>query len=528
MKNLIKTLRIKIKNQLRENLEDEIENKWISICSKHKEYEPGCSLCNKKVRLSEDFERNKIIAGEIIKQLGGFGKLKSMTGAHTFVAHESGVSFKIKNPKANYIKIILNGNDNYDVEVGRIRGMDYKVLVSETDIPAEGLKNLIEKSTGMYLSLFENGVNALWRKDFENQIKPEEERDKTSEIESEIEMRMSPSWDALPYSEINEIAETYGVDFEDVLNIMQSYLIKRNNERVSDLKYWVKELLDQFENSGNDNPSWQEFYLMWTKEGFQHENSWATEGDVETEYKKQTSDPNQLSLFENLIKNYLIKELYDNFGDEGSQPGDAEYHHDMGHNKANNGRDVFANIDWKVFWETLINNTEITKDKTREGITYNVSDLTDDDGFLSFDSLKHLEDYGLIYNWDGIPIIDEPEYLDFNKFYNKAKEIWLKDVRVKNDPSHEPSPYYRGNEDSMLENDLPGENIEYEVKYDKLVDGEYEPSKAFFKDLKMAIMFAKEKYAAIRYTKTLSDGREETGYVNVSDPSYPLIPDKRF
>lgn len=377
MKNLIESIRIKIRQKLKENLDEG--------CQKHKKHEPGCSLCNKKVRLSEDFERNKIIAGEIIKQLGGFGKLKSMTGAHTFVAHESGVSFKIKNPKANYIKIILNGNDNYDVEVGRIRGMDYKVLVSETNIPAENLKNLIEKSTGMYLSLFEN-----------------------------------------------------------------------------------------------------------------------------------------------LIKNYLVKELYDDFGDEGPQPGDAEYHYDMGHKKANNGRDVFVDIDWQMIFDCLIQNTKIIKDKTESGITYNTSDFTDDDGMLSYESLKHLENHDLIYIFDGLPIIDEPKYLDYQSFYNKAKEIWLKDVRVKNDPSHEPSPYYRGNEDSMLENDLPGENIEYEVKYDRLVDGEYEPSKAFFKDLKMATMFAKEKYAAIRYTKTLSDGREETGYVNVSDPSYPLIPDKRF
>lgn len=370
-------------NEIKENK----ESKWVSTCSKHQKYEPGCSFCNKGIKkLNEDFERNKIIAGEILKQLGGQGKLIAMTGAYNFVAHENGVSFKIKNPKANYIKIILNGKDNYDVEIGRIRGVNYKVLVSEADVPAENLKQLIEKSTGMYLSLFEN-----------------------------------------------------------------------------------------------------------------------------------------------FIQKYLVKELYDDLGDEGPQPGDAEYHNDFGHKMANNGQNVFANIDWETFYKFLVRNTKIIKDKEDIGIAYNVGDFTDDDGMLSHESLKHLEDHDLIYIFDGFPIIDNPEYLDYQSFYNKAKEIWLKDVKHQNDPSHESSPYYRGNEDSMLENDLPGEdNIEYEVKYDRLVDREYEPSKKFFKDLEMATMFAKEKYAAIRYTKTLPDGREETGYVNVADPSHPLIPDKKF
>lgn len=455
--------------------------------------------------LKENFERNKAIASTIINQLGGMGKLNAMTGAYNFVAVDYGVSFKIKNPRANYIKIVVNGKDYYDVEIGRIRGTDYKVLVKEEDVPVENLKSLIEKSTGMYLSLFENTV-----------------LDTQTELESEIENRFRPSDDMLSYSDMQDIASEYGVDFEDVLQITQAIAGKRHKERKSDLTYWVKELITQYEYEHNDEiPDWNIFYNSWKQEGFQEENFWANEQDVRTEYLKQTSDPNQLSLFERnlsikkLIENEISQEdnyrnkleelksegkitlsigqhgmifmqitgigfmkSYNNYReayqhylkstgvvaegeygfdddfDEGPQPGDAEYHYDMGHKKSNNGRDIFSDIDWKVLWECLIANREALANGGRlpdnpNFIMYNVGDFTGDDGFLSLDSLNHLENYDLIENNGTYPIIGE-DYLDFDKFYNKAKEIWLKDTKINNDPPHEPEPYRSGNEDSML------------------------------------------------------------------------------
>jgi len=126
----------------------------------------------------------------------------------------------------------------------------------------------------------------------------------------------------------------------------------------------------------------------------------------------------------------------------------------MGHKKSNNGRDIFSDIDWKVLWECLIANREALANGGRlpdnpNFIMYNVRDFTDDDGFLSLDSLNYLENYDLIENNGTYPIIGE-DYLDFDKFYSKAKEIWLKDTKINNDPSHEPEPYRSGNEDSML------------------------------------------------------------------------------
>lgn len=97
------------------------------------------------------------IANEIVKQLGGMGRLNIMTGAYNFIALPNGVSFRIKNPKANYVKVILNSMDEYDVEIGRIRGDSYKIVSEIKGIDVSGLKGFIERGTGMYLSLADGG-----------------------------------------------------------------------------------------------------------------------------------------------------------------------------------------------------------------------------------------------------------------------------------------------------------------------------------------------------------------------------------
>ncbi len=97
------------------------------------------------------------IAKEILAQLGGIGKLVAMTGAHNFVDLGNGVSFKIKNAKANYIKIVLTSMDVYDIEIGRIRGDKYTIVKKVDGAYDDMLKNIIEEATGMRLSLFEKG-----------------------------------------------------------------------------------------------------------------------------------------------------------------------------------------------------------------------------------------------------------------------------------------------------------------------------------------------------------------------------------
>jgi hypothetical protein len=100
--------------------------------------------------------QNQIIAGEILKQLGGQKRLSIMTGANCFLAHEQAVSFKLKNnsnPKnINYIKIELNGNDTYDVKFQRFNKTDIFTIEEHKDIYADMLMDLFEEVTGLYLT----------------------------------------------------------------------------------------------------------------------------------------------------------------------------------------------------------------------------------------------------------------------------------------------------------------------------------------------------------------------------------------
>jgi hypothetical protein len=101
---------------------------------------------------------NTEIASIIVNQLGGMGKLNMMTGAYNFVALPNGVTFRIKNPKANVIKITLTSMDLYDLEVGRLRGGKYTVVAEKLGLYNDMLKPAIEKATGMYLSLQDGGT----------------------------------------------------------------------------------------------------------------------------------------------------------------------------------------------------------------------------------------------------------------------------------------------------------------------------------------------------------------------------------
>ncbi len=110
------------------------------------------------------------IARTILQQLGGAGRLTAMTGAYNFIDRGNGLSFKIKNQRANYIKITLNGKDLYDVEVGRIRGNTYKVVKQGNDLYFDQLKPFIEEATGMYLSLYKKGGETKKRTKFVDKV----------------------------------------------------------------------------------------------------------------------------------------------------------------------------------------------------------------------------------------------------------------------------------------------------------------------------------------------------------------------
>lgn len=97
-------------------------------------------------------KRNEI-ADAILLNLGGMNRLNAMTGAYNFIALPNGLSFRIKNPAANFIKITITSMDLYDLEVGRIRGDKYTVVDIKKGLYDDMLRPAIEKATGMYLSM---------------------------------------------------------------------------------------------------------------------------------------------------------------------------------------------------------------------------------------------------------------------------------------------------------------------------------------------------------------------------------------
>lgn len=99
--------------------------------------------------------RAQEIASTILSQMGGMGRIKAMTGAKNFVAHEDGVSFRIgrNSNGVNYVKVTLTPADLYDVEYGAIRGHNYKVKAKSEGLYNDMLKRDFERNTGMYLTL---------------------------------------------------------------------------------------------------------------------------------------------------------------------------------------------------------------------------------------------------------------------------------------------------------------------------------------------------------------------------------------
>jgi hypothetical protein len=98
------------------------------------------------------------VAEEIVRQMGGMGRLRAMIGAKDFIGGPNWVKFswpaKAKNG-ANTVKILLQPDDTYWVGFFYVRrGMTEPTWKGQWDgIYADGLKRLFEQQTGLYLSL---------------------------------------------------------------------------------------------------------------------------------------------------------------------------------------------------------------------------------------------------------------------------------------------------------------------------------------------------------------------------------------
>lgn len=98
------------------------------------------------------------IATTILQQLGGTARLHVMIGARAFVDLGNGVRFAIgRNAKrVNKIEIKLDWSDTYSVRLLNVNvGRREMVQVKSEDsgVYCDQLRGVIERGTGMYLSL---------------------------------------------------------------------------------------------------------------------------------------------------------------------------------------------------------------------------------------------------------------------------------------------------------------------------------------------------------------------------------------
>lgn len=95
-----------------------------------------------------------MVASEIVRQMGGLGRLSAMVGAHNLLDHGDGLSFKFRGSrKASYAKVTLGADDTYSVVIGKIRKFELKPTFEASGVYASSLVEIFERETGLYLSL---------------------------------------------------------------------------------------------------------------------------------------------------------------------------------------------------------------------------------------------------------------------------------------------------------------------------------------------------------------------------------------
>ena len=166
-KKIAKELRTKFPNL---NIYSGTLDEWTDITLEYPRAEPVSKISEPQ----ESYGQPKV-AMTIAQQMGGIGRLKTMTGARNFIDHGNALSFEFPTNKGkpNYVKITLGQDDTYSMEFGRKRptsvsamaklpdnatAEDFKNLVYTKLYEANGvylddLQDIFEKRTGLYLHL---------------------------------------------------------------------------------------------------------------------------------------------------------------------------------------------------------------------------------------------------------------------------------------------------------------------------------------------------------------------------------------
>ena len=96
------------------------------------------------------------VAQTILRQLGG-NKFVAMTGAKQLIVYPDALSFQlpsgITKNKSNYVKIILDRNDQYNVTFCKIFRLEMREISTFTGIHGESLEGLFVAETGLLTKL---------------------------------------------------------------------------------------------------------------------------------------------------------------------------------------------------------------------------------------------------------------------------------------------------------------------------------------------------------------------------------------
>lgn len=141
-----------------------VEGRWLVLKD-----EEGREKYESKSLVAEDLARGNLMGWQVVKsddvaktildQLGGVGRLQSMTGAKDILFDSNSVQFKFKNRTGpNYCKVTLDPDDTYTVEfgrfvTGRLVKKNLQNIVEFEGMFASQLISLFEVETGLALSL---------------------------------------------------------------------------------------------------------------------------------------------------------------------------------------------------------------------------------------------------------------------------------------------------------------------------------------------------------------------------------------
>lgn len=143
-------------------------------------------------------------------------------------------------------------------------------------------------------AILEKKLEKLDEAKFHNAFADTAEQTTDSEINDEIDMLMRPIDNTLAFSEINDIANRFGVDAEHVAQLMTNYVINRDREKDDNIKSLVSQIIN--DDFGGEAPDFKTFYARFMDYDEARNYGVGNAEPIRKIYDSMTKDPNQLQL----------------------------------------------------------------------------------------------------------------------------------------------------------------------------------------------------------------------------------------